>query len=209
MAEGYDNLIWYAAYGSNLCESRFLRYIDAATRPGNDADALPVWLERDDLDLFFAHASKRWSGQGVAFVRSVEAVHTSASPTVFRLYLLTRSQFEDLHGQECALETPIALPKNLPGDLEHVDPVDRLYGRVLGLGQHEDGLPLLTITTSREFQEPNPPSKEYLRTIAKGLTETCGWSQPESASYLSSKTGLRELIDAETLQKILGTAFDD
>ncbi len=68
--------VWYAGYGSNLCEERFLCYIKGGKfrwggrkSSGCDDKTLPEEKGRITIPfpLYFAERSRGWQGGGVAF----------------------------------------------------------------------------------------------------------------------------------------------
>ena len=113
-------MVWYAAYGSNLCEERFHTYITGKTykltpveiqADGCTSNELPTKTCRYTLDgwqLYFAGHSKSWSPtngleeykncSGVAFIS--REVEDSAAKTYCRLYEITFGQFIDIMIQE-------------------------------------------------------------------------------------------------------------
>jgi hypothetical protein len=98
-----SRLVWYAAYGSNLCRERFLCYIRGGTLPnskrtyaGCDDKSLP----RDTRSivihhrLFFAGTSG-WGNKAMDFIRSARDGQSYG-----RLSLITFPQFDQLIEQE-------------------------------------------------------------------------------------------------------------
>lgn len=145
--------IWYACYGSNLLEERFLIYITGGKlsinplcdnygcddrRPPRDKRAVLI-----PYDLYFAKSSSKWEYKGVAFLD-----HTKPGLTLGRMYLITREQFEDVKLQEGGW-----------------------YSRQLSLGNHTDGREIVTFT-GNELYEANEPGALYLEVMRRGLLET-------------------------------------
>ena len=106
-----DDLVWYAAYGSNLWPERFACYLTGGTAPGsttaspgarNPAPARATEASKCDHERFYAGESRRWHGGGVAFLATDPGDHN----TPLRLYLITTEQFEDVFAQENGLDAP-------------------------------------------------------------------------------------------------------
>jgi len=186
--------LWYAAFGSNMSRRRFASYlqgttVERSTRSAPESGArdasLPrsediLWLERE---LFFAHESRKWDGGGVAFIREAPG----GRPTVFRLYKVTLEQFEDVHRQEAALDVGVSLDLDALLREGRVEQYQRLYGLALFLGWHDDGDPILTITSARENVQPNSPAEGYLATIVEGMLEFSQLRGDELAVYLADR----------------------
>jgi len=63
------------------------------------------------------------------------------------------------------------------------------YETVGHLGSH-DGLPMFTFTSANVDEHPvNAPSAGYLRTIARGLKESHGWTGSAIGRYLARFPG--------------------
>ncbi len=175
--------VWYLAYGSNVNESRFLRYIRGGkTEPGCRDSAPPArsrWL-RADLALRFAGTSKRWGG-GVAFVdrSDDETAHVRAWDISFE-------QFEDVFAQENRLTIPHELPQSVVADHESIVGIG-WYRRILRLPQHDTpGQPALTFTSERPLS-PNGPTAAYVGTIRAGLATNPELTGPETDAYLAER----------------------
>ncbi|MEV6343105.1 histone deacetylase [Actinoplanes sp. NPDC051851] len=188
-------LVWYAAYGSNMYAAR-LRYYLAGGRPPGGRRVLPGCRDAaEPLDtaavtlpggIYFGLESGQWTG-GLAMY-DPELPGTVAA----RAYLLTAGQFSDLAAQEMYQDPGV--------DLEVLDDVVR-HGRVrLGPGRYETlvcageraGHPVLTFTapwTARDV-EPNAPAAAYLSMLAGGLHEAHGWTPGEIVTYLAARPGV-------------------
>lgn len=201
--------IWYAAFGSNLSQRRFLTYLQGGRPPLGDADhreegardaslptgSLPFAV---DNELYFAYRSTRWGGGGVAFL-DADVADPEAGPTLCRTWCISVGQFEDVHRQENRAE--MAQPLNMERlvDRGRVLQYDGLYGLALLVGFHEDGLPVVTITSSRRVPEPNVPDLRYLMTIGTGLHQSMGMDREEIIDYLITKDGVRGVYTREGL----------
>jgi len=218
------SLVWYAAYGSNVCQERFLCYIRGGTPPGSRRNYLGCHdksLPRDahpiviPYRLFFASKSG-WRGKAMAFIRSATGGQAFA-----RMYLITFAQFDQLIQQEQGVEEPSHTLICPP--LSHIetnefcftnpsnphfpaDPKRRLrYGRILNLGS-KDGHPILTFTAVGPDRDINPaePCREYLQTIARGIRETFpDMPVQQICQYFSECDGVRGTIPPDKLGRWL------
>ena len=194
------NLVWYAAYGSNLDPDRFEHYLaggrpDGARRavPGARDDSPPREHRAVELpgEMFFAWESPTWGG-GVAFYDADADDRTFA-----RAYLLTEGQFADVAAQEMHRHPAEDI------DLAHVMEHRR---HAMGPGRYEtlhlvgelDGIPMLTFTAEDpERLHVNAPSVPYLQLVARGLQRSHGLSSEEVVAHLASRRGLdgeRDLV---------------
>jgi len=159
--------VWYACYGSNLLEERFLCYIKGGTCHHNGKPykgCTDQTLPRKSATvivkgrLYFARNSRTWGGGGVAFYDPAgnEDVH-------MRLYLIQRDQLCEIQAQE---------GKDWYNDeIAITDPS--------GLGRE-----IRTLTSSTLYAQTEPQD-EYLRVIREGLTECFGMSETEANRYLN------------------------
>lgn len=151
-----DNLVWYAAYGSNLLEERFMTYIkggnsrfNGRSYPGCRDKSDPIRTEAYVIEypIYFGNQSSSWDGGGVAFLDD----HCRPDKvTLGRIYLITEEQFEDIQSQE--------------GNSK------RWYGKRVYLGE-VDGYPVWTFTSEMR-NDSNKPSNDYLNVIKAGILET-------------------------------------
>ena len=163
-----DTPIWYAAYGSNLNESRFACYIRGGICEQNNrfyrgCSDKTMWtdsrIQTMKGRMYFANHSGSWGGKGVAFY-SPEGQGT----TVMRLYKITYGQLKEVQLQEgCSMNW---------------------YGRLVCLC-FEDGLPVMTFTSGKQLEQ-NIPDDAYLNLIHDALVSECGISKREAAQYLKS-----------------------
>lgn len=202
-------LVWYAAYGSNLHAARFACYLSGGT-PVGAARANPGCRDRSDPravapvtlpgGVYFALESSTWSG-GVAFYDP-----TLAGTVPGRAYLLTTGQFCDVVAQETRRAPGVDLDLDL-------DTVSRAGRHQLGPGPYQtllrvgsrEGHPVLTFTAPGTADDlpANAPSAAYLRVIGLGLRETHGWSARRAATYLCGLRGARGAWDVGTVQELL------
>ena len=197
-----SELVWYAAYGSNLSRARFDHYLRGGT-PAGAGHAYPGCRDPShpledrpweiSSELVFGGTSRTWGG-GVAFV------DRGASTAKARLYLITLEQFEDVVAQENWLQPGSV---SVRGDLSvEIDVgAEHTYRLLLPLGEVA-GRPVLTLT-QRRGTSPAKPSARYLRHIADGLSESHSMTLDEVASYLSSKRGIEKLWTEDQLRKAI------
>ena len=198
--------IWYASYGSNLLESRFLCYLLGGRPEGAQLScrgcldqSLPLRSETVEIphQLYFARESLTWSGGGVAFIGKPT---NGLRKTYGRMYLITEEQFSEVVAQEMDTDEKIRIDF---GDLEAkgsgLVKESAWYGRILCLGRH-DGFPIFTFTFDDDFQPLRKPELAYLRIISKGLKETYNFANEEIAAYLASQPGV---TDNYTISELL------
>lgn len=170
-------LVWYIAYGSNLCESRFLAYIK-----GSDGSLWPSARGcRDQTppgrnifgtipgQVYFAMRSRNWDNGGVAFYDPT--VKDAEIPA--RMYLVTLEQFNDIFLQENGLENgDITVIVNGLGVNSPAIYGNGWYREIWRLADVE-GYPALTFTSPVRAHGAAlvAPSQKYLDVIARGLGE--------------------------------------
>ncbi|MFE0383681.1 histone deacetylase [Streptomyces bungoensis] len=186
-------LVWYAAFGSNMHLARLTYYL-LGGRPPNGRRTypgcrdgrppertVPVMLPGE---LYFALESQAWTG-GMAFYDPNATDQMAA-----RAYLLTAEQFSDIAAQEMYRDPGVML------DLTKVLATGR---DEMGPGRYEtlvcpgylDGHPVLTFTAPWGIDdvEWNPPAANYLRHLGSGLAEAHGWPTRQIADYLATRPG--------------------
>ena len=212
MAEGI-NEVWYACYGSNIREERFMCYISGGTPPG----ALKNFEGCSDkskpkasgtieipYQMYFAKESPTWNGGGICFLKPEKDEKVN---TLGRRYLISSGQFIDLVRQELKFDGTIEI------DFEHLTRegffncmTDGRYGLLLYLGEIE-GKPVVTFTSEIYLEkEINRPDKAYLSTIIRGLKEVYDLSNEELFNYFIKKTGVSSSFSPEELKKIIRAA---
>jgi hypothetical protein len=186
-------LVWYAGYGSNIDEGRFLRYLTGGRPPGavretpGARDTSPPVDQRAIVlpgRMFFGWESPTWGG-GISFLDA-----SSDGSAFARAYLVTHEQLADVAAQEMHREPGEEL--DLTGVL-----ADRSHS--YGPGRYEtihlvgelDDLPVLTFTASTTTDiAVNAPSGAYLATIVRGLRATHGLPDADVADYLLGCAGM-------------------
>jgi hypothetical protein len=202
--------IWYAAYGSNLSEARFLCYIYGGKPDGSTSanegcreKLLPVAKESLTIEgkLYFAKDSSSWGEGGVAFIDP-----ESPGKTLGRIYKIRYNQFLDIFAQENdqkpggrRLLPPLYKLVDKP---KFVARVNGWYSRVIHLGER-DGYPIFTFTGSKKEAEKDvriPPPRNYVVTIARGLKEAYPEMHKKAiGDYLLSCDGVAGNVSSEQI----------
>ncbi len=190
---------WYAAYGSNLLEDRFLSYINGRRPWGNKGARDTEYLSQTDqcsipYELYFAKHSKKWKG-AVAFL---DPQPKETNQTICRLYLVKQQQFIDIWTQENGNNPQTEpIPRSIlmiPFESHSFQDIgERWYNRIIFLGFHTDGLPIYTITNSKRFEvkEETFASEDYLVVLVNGFREM-GFHDDEIKSYFLTQVGIKE-----------------
>ncbi|RKT16900.1 hypothetical protein BX285_1256 [Streptomyces sp. 1114.5] len=203
-----SELVWYAAYGSNMHLDRLMYYIAGGCPPGGaraypgcrdtrpPQATVPVMLPGQ---LYFALESKVWTG-GMGFYDQTDDGEMPA-----RAYLVSREQFSDIAAQEM---------HELPGRDLDLSQALKLGSVRLGPGRYEtlvcpgqiDGHPVLTFTAPwrRVDAEVTRPSAAYLRNFVSGLREAHGWTTEDAAKYLSTRPGAAGSWTAKEIAAAVG-----
>lgn len=190
-------LVWYAAYGSNLDRARLGVYLSGGRAPGarrgnpGARDGSPpreYALLRHWGTPLFGGESLTWGG-GFALY---DAGTTPATSSYMIGSLISWQQLADITAQEMHREPgSVELDRATlqVGRTQVIDPASP-YGAVVGLGEHE-GLPICTVTTPRPTEAVRrEPTAAYLAVIMRGLTRDCGLDVQASAAYLASWDGI-------------------
>ena len=184
--------MWYVGYGSNLCRDRFRRYIEGGKYRwgGSDCKKCPDQPFLDEYKqikiphrLFFAYEARRWESGGVAFIDPERKLDEDKF-TYGRMWKITRKQFPHIRKEEGI----------------------GLYDIELPIGQ-DDGIPIVTITTSNVKLKPKTPSDNYLRTVVNGLKDTFQLSDESILKYLIEKPGIEGNLTKGELLKIIGLDY--
>ncbi|MGQ4599024.1 histone deacetylase [Nocardia sp. R6R-6] len=200
-------LVWYAAYGSNMSLTRLRTYLRGG-RPDGAALTLPGC--RDHADplrsvplllpglLHFATESLTWTGGRAYYDPDCPgkiAVHA---------HLVTTTQFCDIVAQEMY---------RAPGaQLDLTEVIDR-GTTTLGPGRYEtlvcagtfDSKPVLSFTAPWRYRDVpgNPPAAAYLRYLAAGLRAAHGWSIRTIAGYLATRPGAERRWTPDSVYALL------
>lgn len=181
-----DRRVWYVAYGSNLSEARFQRYLDRCVDPSRPADARPLVLPHE---LYFAHESSVWTG-GTAFVDPVDG--DAATRTV--AWLIGEDQFLHVLASENGRSVGDVVTTDLPSDPgQAVTVLPGRYGLVLAV-ESPDQRRAFTFTNG-EVPRPRPtrPGPDYVATIVAGLMDHHALTEAEARAYLARRGGSVEL----------------
>lgn len=201
--------VWYACYGSNILEERFLCYIKGGqpngaktTYEGCTDKTLPA--DHEDFyicsELYFARESGNWDNGGVAFIRT--SFEPQAS-TIGRIYLVTKGQLIDIARQETSTKTELTI--NFDRAIEdgsYIFKRPSWYGNLLYLGQ-QHGYPIFTLTNENDLQPLSKPSKYYIKTISNGIKEAHNFDDKTILEYLRSKGGVKGNYDNQELLDII------
>ena len=194
--------VWYGAYGSNILEARFMRYIEGGSylpnhpqhigardneKPGPESP-----IVHGPWSLSFGLSSERWGG-GVAFLDP--DVDEGAC---LRCWDITAQQFMDVAAQKNGLQ---------PGDVEidiaqvidagEIEIGDTWYSRIVYLGDYH-GRPLMTFTSPKPV-EPKPPGEPYLSVILNGFLEAAPTQLDQHLDRLMHARGVDSAWTREAL----------
>lgn len=189
-----SQLVWYAAYGSNMIWERFRCYLEGGiladtgrdhcgardrTRP---ADTRAAWLPGR---MYFATRSAFWGGG--------RALYDPEAPGIAacRAWLVTPGQLCDVLAQEMQREpgADLDLP-TAPGRANWLRAGDGHYETVVCAGRLA-GYPVITFCAPWAMTDVPPlaPSPAYAAMIAAGLHETFGWDSFRALRYLEPLPG--------------------
>lgn len=189
------DLVWYAAYGSNMSEERFLHYINGGIPSGSERNYEPcsdLTPPKDirpyeiNFELFFARESSSWKG-GIAFIETEKNIEIK---TLAKLYLISKTQFNHLAKGETQAQSTVDIDfDQAVNEGKTVFKRPSWYGMVLFLGYFED-LPVFTLTGERPIEVFTKPSEKYISIIGSGLRQTHGLNNQEIFQYFSGKKGI-------------------
>lgn len=209
-----NQMIWYAAYGSNMLRDRFRCYLTGGEFPGaarvypgarpsqrrGPRAELPLWI---DGGVYFATRSPVWGG-GRALYDPGLARRTAAAG-----YLITTRQFSDIAAQEMYRQpgTDLDLKPLITGGERFLKIGDGHYDTLV-LAGWRDRIPVITFTApwSRGSTEAGPlvpPSAAYLTVLARGLCESHGWNAQAAGSYLAGLPGAAGTWRAGQIARLL------
>lgn len=192
-----DDLVWYASYGSNLLEDRFLCYIKGGKATGSTKpnlgcrDKTPprdneeIYIESE---MYFAKKSSVWDNGGMAFIKTD---FDKGIQTFGRMYLITKEQFVDIVKQEISFVGELIIDFDRAiNERSYVFKDRSLYGNIIYLG-NQYTYPIFTFTNKGNITETSKPSLSYLKTITKGIFEIFpNITKQEIADYLFAKDGV-------------------
>lgn len=210
-----NELIWYAAYGSNIQLDRFICYIKGG-RPKGGSTTYEGCRDKSDPagdeeiylknQLYFARKSKGWNHKGVAFI---SPEFDESILTYGRVFLIKKSQFIDLFKQET--NTKIDIDIDFESCIKHGSLIVKdpsWYGNVLHLGSNGD-YPIFTITNkTNQLDKLNTPDPAYIQTIARGISEVFNINTCELVDYFIDTPGIKGVWTKEELNKYLNSPDD-
>ena len=183
--------IWYAGYGSNTLEERFLCYIKGGQFRLGGAPLSGCTDKSPPIDttefliqhrMYFAGESRGWKGGATALLDPTPTLSESEF-TRARVWKVTWEQFREIWGQE--------------GKAKH--------DMMLHLGWHTDHCEIATFTSSQKIASRRP-SDEYIQTIALGLRETFSFGATQTVDYLRGVEGIKGVIPPYQLEVIVHSA---
>jgi gamma-glutamylcyclotransferase (GGCT)/AIG2-like uncharacterized protein YtfP len=171
-----ENLVWYAAYGSNMLYERMLCYINGGTfrnqqskqRVCTDTTAPRAKMNYEiPYDMYYGNQSGSWAGMGVSFLDG-----TKPGKAYGVAYLISKEQFEHLYKEENGGFEPRAN--------------SIWYTNKLKLGIYND-IPVMTLT-NHKVVEKNQASQKYLQILMEGLRENYpNLTDEEIEDYVQSR----------------------
>jgi hypothetical protein len=223
----YDDYVWYASYGSNLCKDRFLCYIRGGTPHGSTQEERGCGDQRLPLEdyrivipheLYFAGHADRWNG-GPAFISltssgslrllTSEVTVPTLQPheTLGRMYKVTAGQFIEVVQQENNEEIEFNL-----SELSEINQLggkrypELRYGSILKLGEYRD-MPIFTFTSTLQMgDEPfTAPSDAYLRMLMSGIKEAYSFDAEHQSEYFVQKRGIHGRLSKEYLKDLVNS----
>jgi hypothetical protein len=203
-------LVWYAAYGSNLRQERFLRYIEGGRVEGNvrryqpcadptpPRQVLPLSLP---YQLFFAGESRAWTG-GVAFIKA-----GGDGSTRSRAYLLSYKQYVHLVCGENNVSSlpPLPMAEATSRGSAIIPGLTGRYDQLVYFG-HRGRYPVFTTTASTP-ETINPPAPAYLIQVIMGLQEL-RHSPDEIVCYLHATPGVTGHYSSAQLRTLVWQATE-
>lgn len=205
--------IWYACYGSNILEERFLCYICGGTPAGAFKNfegcrdkSKPEASGKIQIpyELYFAKKSVTWNGGGIGFLKPAK---DNSRLSLGRKYLISADQFSELVQQELLSEEEVEIDFS---ELERIKRYDckpkGRYSRLLYLGE-ENGIPIISFTSEFYLEDQiNAPNPAYLTTIIRGLREIYKMTDNELYSYFKDIEGIKNTPLRKELPEIIRSA---
>ncbi|MCH4822323.1 hypothetical protein ML462_03980 [Gramella lutea] len=212
MTEGISE-VWYACYGSNIREERFLCYINGGTPPGalkhfkgceDKSSPRQTGTISIDYEMYFAKESPTWNGGGICFLNPEENISAN---TLGRTYLINSGQFIDLVSQELKFQGEIQIDFQELREKGYYNCLEEgRYGLLLYLGE-KNGAPIVTFTSEVFLKdEINRPDEQYLLTIIRGLKDIYSISEEELLNYFRHKKGVKNLLPEDELKQLIRQA---
>jgi hypothetical protein len=200
--------VWYACYGSNMLEDRFLCYIKGGQPKGAKTiyeGCTEKTLPTDHQDfhipseLYFAKNSATWDNGGVAFIKSKSQTKES---TLARIYLITKGQLIDIARQETNTKNDLSLDfESAINQGHYIFKHPSWYGNLIYLGV-QNSYPIFSLTNENDLQITTKPNANYLKTIINGIKETHNLENKSILTYLGNKQGIANNYTTEELLDI-------
>ncbi|MGB4587851.1 MAG: gamma-glutamylcyclotransferase family protein [Clostridiaceae bacterium] len=154
-----SNLVWYAAYGSNMLQERMMCYINGGSfrnqksghKPCTDTTAPRAKMAYEiPYDMYYGNRSGSWDEMGVSFLDA-----SKPGKAYGVAYLISKEQFEHLYREENGGYEPGVNSK--------------WYNCKLQLGTFSR-IPVMTVT-NRNVLQKNKAGQRYLQVLMEGLKE--------------------------------------
>lgn len=195
MTNNSETHIWYVAYGSNIDDERFARYLNVEKEDPRVSGHDRRWIDLAH-ELYFAGTSKTWGGP-VAFL---SLLRDSTVETTGLARLLPPEDLEQIARRENGARIGSrVLPSDLP-EIGHwirlavpQDDVKGKYNALLRLPDVDDR-PAVTLTTLRSLAL-GAPTDEYRELIARAVGHRIA-SPPAAAGQPNSRF-LPPAVEAE------------
>lgn len=208
-------LIWYASYGSNLLEDRFLCYIRGGQLIGTAKSYLGCTNQTPPItnkpikipyELYFSKQRSIWENKGVAFIKSEK---NEAVETLGRMYLITKDQFGQVVRQENSYAPEdLSITINFEATISNGESEipAKWYSKILYLGMDE-GYPIFTFTSNWPQDQIvlSQPGEKYLRIIIKGIKETYNLSHRKIIDYLMNLEGIKGVLSSQQISDLVKT----
>lgn len=202
--QGHEELVWYAAYGSNTSQVRLQCYLTGGKPPGGQhsypgaRDPRPPRESRGVVlpgSVYFALESRVWGG-GMALWDPDSPGEVAAVA-----HLITCAQLVDIQAQEMLRIAGGRISQELsPG--ARIRTGEGRYD-LLVCTEILEGHPVVSFTSCEELRSSQrAPSASYLRVIMAGLREGFGWSGSEVCSYLEQCEGIHGVWEQEALEAL-------
>jgi gamma-glutamylcyclotransferase (GGCT)/AIG2-like uncharacterized protein YtfP len=170
------DLVWYAAYGSNMLYERMMCYLNGGyfrNQGRNHNQCHDTTAPRDKMayeipfDMYYGNQSGSWDNMGVSFLDS-----SKPGKAYGVAYLISKEQFEHLYKAENGGFEP--------------RPDSIWYTNKLKLGFH-DNIPVMTLTNHKVVGK-NQASQKYLQVLMEGLRENYpNLTDEEIEDYVQSR----------------------
>lgn len=105
--KSFNTYVWYAAYGSNINKSRFMRYINRCKDKTEPLDYKAYTIHHD---IYFASESRIWEHKGVAFLDC-----SKSGMALGRIYKIKKTQFDEIFEMEVSKYNEIVKLGELDG----------------------------------------------------------------------------------------------